>query len=124
MKNWLKSLTVSLMLFAGCIACGFNSNLCHAQVTSPTAGTVANLTLTSANTEYSYALPQGTAAVTVKSRTVADFKMSFTSGASGSTYFTVPAGSAYYETEVSSFGNTLYIQSANAGQVVEIVTWK
>lgn len=96
----------------------------HAQVAMPTAAGVANITLTSANTEYSFALPQGTGSFTVKSRSSASFQMSYTAGASGTNYFTVPSGSSYYETNVSAYGMSLYFQSANAGQIIEIVYWK
>lgn len=90
---------------------------------APIYMTVANVTLTSANTEYSYSITNGTGSITIKSRTAADFKMASGSGLSGSTYFTVPSGSAYYETYISSYKNTFYFQSANAGQIVEIVYW-
>lgn len=90
---------------------------------APITMTVANVTLTSSNTEYAYTITNGTGSITIKSRTAADFKMASGSGLSGSTYFTVPSGGAYYEMNVSSYKNTFYFQSANAGQIVEIVYW-
>lgn len=86
--------------------------------------TVVNVTLTSANTEYTYNIPNDISTITVKSRTAADFKMATTSGQSGTTYFTVPSGLAYYETQIASFNShQLYFQSANAGQIIEIIYW-
>jgi hypothetical protein len=85
--------------------------------------TVANVTLTLAGTEYTYTIPPRATAITIQSRTAADFKVSGTSGESGTTYFTVKAGTTYYETSVDNYGGKLYLQSANAGQVIEIIYW-
>ena len=86
--------------------------------------TVANVTLTNAGTEYSLAVPTGASAVTIQSRTAADFKLATASGASGTTYLTIKSGTAYYESNVSAYHQTLYFQSANAGQVIEVIYWK
>lgn len=82
---------------------------------------VANVTLTTATTEYSYVLPNGVSEVTIQSRAAQDFKLAVDSGASGTTYFTVKSGAALVLRNFSSFNNTLYMQSANNGQVVEII---
>ena len=87
------------------------------------AAGVYNKTMTSANTEYSQALPNGCAAFTVKCRGNYDIKLCFTAAGSGTTYVTVPAGSAYYEQVVSAYQVTLYFQCATASQVTEIVYW-
>lgn len=123
MKDILK---IGLILILGIFGLGvviIPSPKAQAQVVG-TSGTVVNVTLTSANTEYSYALPMKVSSFTVKSRTSADFKLAFTSGTSGTTYFTIPSGSAYYENIVSNYGTTLYVQSTNAGQIIEIIYWK
>jgi|GEM_PF-6165881 hypothetical protein len=90
----------------------------------PLKGYVANTTMTLANTEYSYALPSGAGNVTIQNRGNYDVKVCFTSGASGTTYFTLKAGSAYYEERISNYGTTLYFQCATAGQVLEVVYWQ
>lgn len=114
-KKFILGLILSLVLVTN----GFT------QAESPLAPTVVNKTLTSSGTEYSVTLPNGAGALTVQSRTAADFKMATTSGASGTTYFTVKSGTAYYETRISSYKDvTLYFQSANAGQVIEIIYWQ
>lgn len=92
-------------------------------VAEPITGGIANVAITDANTEYSYALIDGVAAVSVQCRGTCAVKLAFTSGASGSTYVTIKSGTAYYETNISSFGNTLYFQSPSASQVLEIVYW-
>lgn len=86
---------------------------------------VVNLTLTTSGTEYSLVIPNGASTLTVQSRTSADFKMASTALASGTTYFTVKSGAAYYETNVNSYnGVTLYFQSANNGQIIEATYWQ
>ena len=81
------------------------------------------VTMTSANTEYSWTIPNGVSSFTVRCRGAYAVKFSFTAGASGTTYFTVPSGFSYYETTVSSYENTLYMQCATASQVIEIIYW-
>lgn len=87
--------------------------------------TVANTALTSADTEYSYAIPAGTQRIRFKLRALnALLKYSFTSGASGSTYITVPYGDVVEINDARVGGQTIYFQSPTASQTVEITTWK
>lgn len=93
---------------------------------APAAGTVRrvyNLTLTSANTEYSLTLTGRVYQLTVQCRTAFDVKMGVASGTSGSVYFTIKSGDAYYEQIVQINEETLYFQSTQAGVVVEVITW-
>ncbi len=83
--------------------------------------TIVNLTLTSASTEYSTTLPNDVGAITIQSRTAADFKMGTNPTESGTKYFTIKSGTAYYETSIGIQAKTLYFQSDNAGQVIEII---
>lgn len=83
---------------------------------------IYNKTLTNANTEYSQALTSFTSRFQIKSRDPnADIKMSFNSGESGSTYWTVFGGSSDEEKGVYSGVRTIYMQSTTAGAVVEII---
>lgn len=86
--------------------------------------TIANVSMTTANTEYSYAVPAGVSKMLVKLRdaTVA-LKLSYVEGASGTTYVTVPAGSTKTIDELKG-GMTIYIQTTEASQVLEVETWK
>lgn len=87
--------------------------------------TLTNVSMTSANTEYSYALPSGTSKALIKLRdgTVA-CKLGYVSGASGTTYLTIPAGSSKEITDIKGTGITLYFQSASASQVLEVEVWQ
>ena len=84
---------------------------------------VYNKTLTDANTEYSQALPANTTRFTLQARTSVDVKLCFTALASGTTYVTIKAGSSYSEEGLDLASTTLYMQSASAGIVVEVVAW-
>ena len=86
--------------------------------------TINNTTMTSANTEYSYKFPTGTKKFRIKLRALnALLKVSFTSGASGTTFVTVPYGEAM-EVVAKVGGATIYFQSAKASQTAEITIWK
>lgn len=84
---------------------------------------VYNVTMTTANTEYSQALPANTKKFLVKCRGAYDIKLCFTALASGTTYITVPAALSYWEDLIQPSTITLYFQCATAAQVAEIVAW-
>ncbi len=91
----------------------------------PQRVTAVNQTLTSADTEYQVVFPEGTSGFTMQSRTAADFKWGNAS-ASGTTYYTVKSGSVYSSPTPLNLGpatqnTTIYLQSGNAGQIVEIL---
>lgn len=87
-------------------------------------GTVANTTMTSADTEYSYTFPEGTKKFRIKLRALnALLKTAFVSGQSGTTYITIPYGDELVM-EAKVGGSTIYFQSPTASQVAEIETWK
>ena len=86
--------------------------------------TITNLTLTDANTEYSHPTPTGTKKFTVQCRTDDVIKLAYVSGASGTTYTTIPEGASYSEDNLNTApGLTLYLQSPSAGVIAEIITW-
>lgn len=87
------------------------------------AGTpsVFNVTATLANTEYSQALPTGTTALTIKSRTSGSLKVYFTTGSF--TWITLKQGAVFYENGLNLSGVTLFFKSSLAGDVVEVLTW-
>ena len=92
-----------------------------------TAGkvTIANVTMTTGDTEYNYALPAGTQKVLIKLRgTGAVCKLAYVSGQSGTTYLTIPAGSSKTIEGIKGTAMTLYFQSPTASQVAEIESWK
>lgn len=85
--------------------------------------TIYNVTLTDADTEYSQELPSDTKKYTVQCRTAFDVKLAFTEGESGTTYATIKANTNYYEDGILAESLTLYVQSAQAGVVVEVIAW-
>lgn len=86
--------------------------------------TIATVSMTSANTEYSYTFPAGTKRFMIGLRGYANMKIAFTEGESGSTYRTIKTGSVYYEDSAKVGGSTIYFQSPNASQTAEIQIWK
>ena len=84
---------------------------------------IYNKTLTLANTEYSQALPTNTKRFTLQARTSVDVKLAFTAEASGTTYVTVKAGASYSEEGLDSSSKTVYMQTASAGTVIELIAW-
>jgi hypothetical protein len=89
------------------------------------AGTpqITNLTLTNADTEYTHAFGAGIKKICLQARGSVALKFAFSSGQSGSTYFTLKAGSAWFEDLIKG-PFTIYLQSPSAGTVVEILEWQ
>lgn len=84
------------------------------------------VTLTTANTEYSQALPSGCKKFTAQCRTAFDVRFAFTAGKVATPtdpYGTIKSGSCYYEDNVDLTGVTMYLASGQAGVVVEITAW-
>lgn len=87
-----------------------------------TSPAIANIALTAA-TEASYALPANTRGFILKLRGYADLQLSFTNGTSGTTYVTVPRGTAFQQSELLVSGLTLFFQTPVSGQVLELLAW-
>ena len=84
--------------------------------------TVSNITLIEANTEYGVTLGNHTKKFLLQNRETNDLKLAFNPGESGTNYFTLKGSAVWYEDQV--FGPiTVYLQSPNAGTVVEIVSY-
>jgi|CXWL01.1.fsa_nt_gi hypothetical protein len=87
--------------------------------------TIANTTLTLANTEYEYAIPAGTRKIMLSARNAGgDIKFAFTTGLSGTTYMTILAGGTWSVDGVYLRGQSLFMQSPTAGVVVEALTFQ
>ena len=85
-----------------------------------------NITLTSANTQYSQLLPSSVREFRFRCRTIFDVRYSFTTGkvaASTAPYLTLPAGSDFFSDNNDLTGKTIYFASAQAGVVVEMEVW-
>ena len=86
---------------------------------------IYNVAITDADTEYSQALPKGTKKVLLKLRSgVAALKLAYTVNESGTNYITIPVGSTKYLEGVWLSNFTLYFQSPNAAQVLEVEIWQ
>lgn len=91
-----------------------------------TTHTPYNVTLTSADTEYSQALPANTKEVRFRCRTLFDVRFAFVTGkvaGPAAPYFTLPAGSDYYSDKNDLDSITVYLASSEAGVIVELETW-
>lgn len=88
------------------------------------AGTpvVTNTTLTDANTEITFTLPENYKKFTIQARQNVDLKLSYTVSTSGTTYLTIKAGGSYFEDGLRT-NNKIFIQAATAGTIVEMVVW-
>ena len=89
---------------------------------SNTTPTILNVSIPVANTEVSQALPANTKHFIIRSRNKGKLQVSFTSGQSGSNFFTIPAGSSY-EDENFYTSLTIYFQSSKAGDILEIIAY-
>ena len=91
-------------------------------------GGVVNKTLTLANSEVAVTLPNDTDSITLQSRTAADFRVAFTTLGTYTTYYTVKSGAVWSSpvlgltnTGDATLQTTIFLQSATAGQIVEIL---
>jgi hypothetical protein len=86
-----------------------------------------NITMTTINTEYSQALPTGCKGFEFWTRSGEAARFAFTTGkVAGSTdpYFTLRRGATYQSTETLDLTDkTLYVATATAGDVIELITW-
>lgn len=80
------------------------------------------------DTEYSYAIPAGTKTLQFQCRQGRDMRFAFTTGkvaTSVSPYQTLKANNTYYQDFLSLTSKIIYFAtSANAGDVVEVLTWQ
>lgn len=95
-------------------------------VAQPTGVTTYNVTLTSADTEYSQALPSQCRAVSFRCRTAYDVRFAWVTGKVATPtapYQTLKANAEYWKDSIHPTSLTLYLASAQAGVVVEIEAW-
>lgn len=99
----------------------------RASLRAPTTPKVYNLSLPTANTEYSQPLDPNTVRFTVKIRNTdglaARAQIAFTSGDTSVKWVTIPPGAVFSEEGLLLTGVTLYVQCNKPGRVAEIVQW-
>ena len=85
--------------------------------------TIANVAITLADTEYSYALPSGTRKFTIKLRNPGyPLKLAMVESGSGTTYVNIAQGKTYTVDDIK-VPLTLYFQSTAGTMVAEIISW-
>ena len=86
---------------------------------------IANVAMTTLNTEYSYDIPAGTKRFSIKLRAINKIlKLAFVATESGTTYISIPYGETYTENDVKAGPVTLYFQTTVSTMVAEIKTWR
>lgn len=87
--------------------------------------TIANETMTAANTEYSYEVPAGTKVLWVKLRDPGyPLQLCIVEGESNTTYVNLAQGKTFKYENIKMGSITLYCRSTAANQTAEILTLK
>lgn len=106
---------------------GGNLATIAAAVAAPaTTPTVYNVTITTANTQYSQALPANTKSFSIKMQDNSAFRLAFVTdkvATPTAPYLTVAAGFAHAQDRVLAAALTLYFANAAGSKVAEIVAW-
>lgn len=87
-----------------------------------TTATIINVAVATANTEVSQLLPTNTKSFILKARGNSKIQMSFISGDSGTTFVTIPKGAVYTDDKFYT-SLTVYFQTSNGGETVEIIAY-
>lgn len=85
--------------------------------------TVQNVILTMANIEFSHVLPAGSRRYIMFVRGPGAVKYSFQSGTSGTNFILLSRGSWVSNSFIGAGAVTIYMQSSQAGTVVEFESW-
>jgi len=88
--------------------------------------TIYNLTVASANTEYSQVLPAKTKAVAVHLRDMAEFRLAFVAGKVATPtdpFITIPQNGQYFADKLILTEKTVYVGSPVASKKAEIEVW-
>lgn len=94
----------------------------QANLVGATALTVANVLCTLVNTEYSYALPSGTKKIKIRARGKSRIRLAGITGQTSTTFFTIHPGETY-EDDMITATITIYFETNNALEIVEIISW-
>jgi hypothetical protein len=88
-----------------------------------TTPVITNLSVPTANTEVSHVLQTNLKRIIVKCRGLGKIQLAFTATESSTKYITIHPGATYSEEGLNLSGQTLYLQTSLASQVVEILEW-
>lgn len=95
-------------------------------VKEATAPLIWNVTMTSADTEYSQALTADTKKFCIMTRDRSEFRFQYITNKVATPtapWVTIVAGEVYYEDLIKDASLTLYFASASAGKIIEIIEW-
>lgn len=88
----------------------------------PNTLSISTLELTAADTDYSFTFPNGTKSFLIKLREDTS-KLRIYKLSGSLEFFTLPKGVSYSESEVDASGLTLFVQSTEGAQTLEILSW-
>lgn len=89
---------------------------------SNTTATISNEAIAAPNVEQSFVLPSNTKRFLIRNRANNDIKFAYTVGGTASDWLTIKKGAVLEDTSFYS-AQTIYFQTDNAGDVIEIVTY-
>ena len=84
----------------------------------------ANVTCTSANTEYSVEIPNFTRGITIQCRTAHVLRVAFEAGkvaAPTAPYYSIKSGAVLTLSPVTQIRNKLYVGAPDAGSIAEVL---
>ena len=84
------------------------------------------IAITTQDTEYPLALPEGVQAIEIQCRDTTDIRASFTQGkvaGSAAPYQTIKGGNRYVKENLYLNYHTLYVAAASGSKVVEVRVW-
>lgn len=99
------------------------STTVRAKLVTATNPTIYNLAMAAADTEYAQALNTSTKKILIRMRTPARARIAFSIGATSSEWITLEPGSVYFEENLDLTDVTIFVRSAAANQVAEILEW-
>ena len=119
MNKWFKKVIATIAVILLCVS------LVGAEGKYPAT---YNVTLTSANTEYSQVLPLETKKFTLQCRTNYDVRIAFVTdkvATPTAPYITLKKGNVYWEDEIATkiSGQTIYFASSQSGVIIELICW-
>jgi hypothetical protein len=99
----------------------FSTQTVTAKVSVAKSVFITNATATLAATEYSHVLQDNLKQLTVKARGSSKLQVAFVSGDSSLNYISIPKGAVLNMDTIDFSATTLYFQSSNASEIIEIL---
>lgn len=82
---------------------------------------ITNLSMPTANTEYSHALTTNLKQIIIRARGIAELKLAFTATESGTKYLTIEKRASLSLSDLDLSSTTVYLQSSVANTTAEIL---